>query len=96
MKLNAIKSVCTKAKQFILYTSRDGTAEYIGTEDAMYPIDGFSIEESSLESLFDLSGKTMEKVKINSIPVTESGLYVAIGGYGSDSVMIEEGMIPLW
>ena len=87
MKLNAIKAVCTKAKKFVLYTDYSGKAAWIGTDTAMYPIEGILIDENSIESLFDIQESKLEKLKIETVPMLQCPLEVDFDEIDEDMLM---------
>ena len=94
MKLNAIKQVCTRAKQFFIYNAANGQ-QWIGTQEVCYPVEGIRITEESVPCLFDLSEDKQEKMEVKTLPFEDGGLYPATRA-GTAQLMIEEGMIPLY
>lgn len=89
MRMRAIKSICTKAKQFILYEG--GNAQWIGTEDAIYRVDDtITLTENAIPDIFDISDKKLEKIEILTKQLKESDLCPADGSVLSDSEMMGE------
>ena len=63
MKLSAIKRVCMDAKQFCIYDEEDGT-QWIGTQNAAYPVGGELFSEANIAEIFDLTEKQSSKVEV--------------------------------
>ena len=73
MKLSAIKRVCMDAKQFCIYDEEDGT-QWIGTQDAAYPVGGELFSEANIAEIFDLTPKQEEKVEVRRMDWETSDL----------------------
>lgn len=73
----------------MLYTDLTGVAVWIGTDTAMYPIEGILMDENSIESLFDLPESKLEKLKIETWPLMQSPLSVDFDAVDEDMAMCE-------
>lgn len=61
MKITSIKKLCTDAHMCMIYET-DGNRQWIGTMDAIYPVDELQITKNSIPTLFDMpdADKRME------------------------------------
>lgn len=73
MKINAIKSLCKKAKLCMIYES-DGGRQWIGTKEAIYPADGIALDRCSVAALFDMGEDLEEKLRFDTGELIGSGL----------------------
>lgn len=59
MKLSKVKKVCTDAQQLrVVDTLGEGNnlvSQWVGTQDALYPVEGLTVSEEMLQVLWELS-----------------------------------------
>ena len=59
MKLSKVKKVCTDAQQLrVVATLGEGNnlvSQWVGTQDALYPVEGLTVSEEMLQVLWELS-----------------------------------------
>lgn len=64
MKLSKIKRVCVDAGQLrvvdTIGNSNNLVMQWVGTKEALYPVEGVTVNEEMLQVLWELSDKTME------------------------------------
>lgn len=95
MKLSAIKSQCMREDKIVLYTELAGKVTWIGTDDTMYPTEGVMIDENSIINLFDLSEKKAEKVKIETVNISDGNLMPFVG-LDDALIQVEESRMFSW
>ena len=61
MKLQQIKSLCTKAREIFIFNARGGR-QWLGTGTGVYPVEGIEVTEDNICSIFDLSEKQADKI----------------------------------
>lgn len=64
MKLSKIKRVCTDALQLrvvdTIGNSNNLVMQWVGTQEALYPVEGVTVNEEMLQVLWELSDKMMD------------------------------------
>lgn len=65
MKISAIKRVCMREQEFVIYEKAAG-GQWIGTSSAAYPADGVTLTEGNIASIFDLTQKQCGKISVVS------------------------------
>lgn len=88
MRMSAIKSICQKGKEFILY--EDDDCQWIGTKDCCFRVDDtIELTENAIPDIFDLSDKKLEKIMITKASLHESDLC-------PEDTPLEDNMLGEW
>ena len=88
MKLKAIKQICMNAGEIVIY-STPGGRQWIGTNEVCFLADeSVKLTQDAIITIFELDDKKLEKVKINEMPLIESGM-LPLHGWSEEAIMGE-------